>query len=96
MAERQTLRDSVPRLALDAPLPGGGKLRDIAGEVLDIAASGLNARARLNSSGDNESGFLDTLREIVRTGKVPAQTLLDRFNGEWGGDISRVYEEAKF
>jgi len=96
MAERQALRDAVPRLALDAPLPGGGKLRDVAGGVLDIAASGLNARARLNSSGDNESGFLDTLREIVRTGKVPAQTLLDRFDGEWGGDVSRVYEEAKF
>jgi len=96
MEERQTLRDSVPKLALDAPLPGGGTLRDIAGEVLDISARGLNARARFNSSGDNESGFLDPLREIVRTGKVPAQILLDRFNGEWGGDISRVYEEAKF
>ncbi|MCW3846207.1 glutamate--cysteine ligase [Sphingomonas sp. LB-2] len=96
MAERQTLRDSVPRLALDAPLPGGGKLRDIAGEVLDIASSGLAARARQNSSGDNETGFLDPLREIVRTGKVPAQVLLDRFNGDWAGDITRVYEEAKF
>jgi len=96
MAERQTLRDSVPRLALDAPLPGGGKLRDIAGEVLDIAAAGLAARARLNGSGDNESGFLDPLREIVRTGKTPAQMLLDRYNGDWAGDISRVYEEAKF
>lgn len=96
MGERQALRDAVPKLALDAPLPGGGKLRDIASEVLDISARGLNARARLNSSGDNESGFLDPLREIVRTGKVPAQVLLDRFNGEWGGDISRVYEEAKF
>ncbi|RYY28305.1 MAG: glutamate--cysteine ligase [Sphingomonadales bacterium] len=96
MAERQTLRDSVPKLALDAPLPGGGKLRDIAGQVLDISAAGLNARGRLNSSGDNESGFLDPLREIVRTGKVPAQLLLDRYAGEWHGDISRVYDEAKF
>jgi glutamate--cysteine ligase len=96
MAGRQELRDSVPKLALDAPLPGGGKLRDVAGAVLDISAQGLSARARFNSSGDNESGFLDPLREIVRTGKVPAQVLLDRFNGEWGGDISRVYEEAKF
>jgi glutamate--cysteine ligase len=94
--ERQALRDAVPRLALDAPLPGGGKLRDIAGEVLEIAARGLTARARLNSSGDNESGFLDPLREIVRSGKVPAQALLDRFNGDWAGDISRVYEEARF
>lgn len=96
MEEREALRSAVPTLALDAPLPGGGTLRDIAGEVLDIAASGLNARARINASGDNESGFLDPLREIVRTGKVPAQVLLDRFNGDWGGDITRVYEEAKF
>ncbi|TGX52782.1 glutamate--cysteine ligase [Sphingomonas gei] len=96
MDEREALRSAVPRLALDAPIPGGGKLRDIAGEVLDISAAGLNARARFNASGDNESGFLDPLREIVRTGKVPAQVLLDRFNGDWAGDISRVYEEAKF
>lgn len=96
MEEREALRNAVPKLALDAPIPGGGKLRDIAGEVLDIAAAGLNARARLNASGDNESGFLDPLREIVRTGKVPAQVLLDRFAGDWGGDITRVYEEAKF
>jgi glutamate--cysteine ligase len=96
MADREALRSAVPRLALDAPLPGGGKLRDIAGEVLDISARGLNARARLNGSGDNESGFLDPLREIVRTGKVPAQVLLDRFHGDWNGDISRVYEEARF
>jgi glutamate--cysteine ligase len=96
MEQREALRSAVPRLALDAPIPRGGKLRDIAGEVLDIAAAGLNARARVNASGDNESGFLDPLREIVRTGKVPAQVLLDRFNGDWAGDISRVYEEAKF
>jgi glutamate--cysteine ligase len=96
MEEREALRSAVPKLALDAPIPGGGTLRDIAGQVLDIAAAGLNARARVNASGDNESGFLDPLREIVRTGKVPAQVLLDRFNGDWGGDITRVYEEAKF
>ncbi|MDR6145204.1 glutamate--cysteine ligase [Sphingomonas sp. SORGH_AS870] len=94
--ERQALRDAVPELALDAPLPGGGRLRDIAGEVLDIAHAGLAARARLNGAGDNETGFLDPLREIVRSGKVPAQVLLDRYHGEWGGDISRVYGEASF
>jgi len=86
----------VPKLALDAPLPGGGKLADIAGEVLEIAGAGLKARNRVNGSGDNESGFLDPLREIVRTGKVPAQVLLDRYHGDWQGDITRVYSEAKF
>ncbi|MEZ5734871.1 MAG: glutamate--cysteine ligase [Novosphingobium sp.] len=92
--EREALRNAVPKLALDAPLPGGGKLRDIAGEVLDIARSGLNARARLTKAGDNETGYLEPLDEIVRSGKVPAQRLLDKFHGEWGGDIARVYEES--
>jgi len=93
MEGREALRNAVPRLALDAPLPGGGTLKDIAGEVLDIARAGLSARARLNGAGDSEAGFLEPLDEIVRSGKVPAQRLLDKFHGEWNGDISRVYEE---
>jgi len=96
MAGRQDLRASVPRLGLDAPLPGGGRLRDIAGEVLDIAHAGLAARVRLDGGGSDETGFLDPLREIARSGKVPAQALLDRYNGAWGGDVTRVYEEMKF
>jgi len=94
--ERQALRDAVPKLALNAPIAGGGKLRDIAGEVLDIASAGLSARARFNRAGDNETGFLDPLREIVRSGKVPAEVLLDRYNGAWNGDVSKVYDEASF
>jgi len=94
--ERQALRDAVPKLALDAPIPGGGKLRDIAGEVLDIANAGLTARNRVDASGSNETGFLDPLREIVRSGKVPAQVLLDKYHGVWGGDVSKVYEELRF
>jgi len=96
MDEREALRGAVPKLALDAPIPGGGKLRDIAGEVLDIANAGLAARGRLNASGDNETGFLDPLREIVRSGKVPAQVLLDRYRGSWDEDVCAIYRESKF
>ena len=35
-----------------------------------------------------------SLDEIVASGVVPAQRLLDKFHGEWGGDITRVYEES--
>ncbi|MBD8619187.1 glutamate--cysteine ligase [Sphingomonas sp. CFBP 13728] len=94
--ERQALRDAVPKLGLNAPIAGGGKLRDIAGEVLDLAGAGLSARARFNRAGDNETGFLDPLREIVRSGKVPAEVLLERYNGVWNGDVSKVYDEASF
>ncbi len=94
MDGREALRASVPKLGLDAPLPGGGALRDIAAEVLAISRAGLAARAQLNSAGDNETGFLNPLDEIVSSGKVPAQRLLDKFHGEWGGDMTRVYEES--
>ncbi len=94
MDGREELRSTVPKLGLDAPLPGGGTLKDIAAQVLAISRSGLNARGRLNSAGDNESGFLAPLDEIVASGKVPAQRLLDKFGGEWAGDMSRVYEES--
>ncbi len=94
--EREELRRAVPRLALKTPVPGGGTVHDLAREVLAIAAGGLSRRARLNSAGDNESGFLEPLHEIVGSGMTPADRLLQRFNGEWGGDVSRVYKEMSF
>ena len=94
--ERQRLRDEVPRLGLKATTPAGESLRDLGQRVLGIAEAGLNARARLNAAGDNESGFLDPLREIVARGATPAERLLERFHGDWQGDLSRVYEEESF
>ncbi len=93
MEERERLRNEVPKLALDTKLPGGvGTLQDLGKDVLKIAHSGLKARGKLNASGDNETGYLETLEEIVATGKVPAQRLLVAYYGEWGEDVSRVYK----
>ena len=94
--ERQRLRDAVPKLGLGATTPGGESLHALGERILAIAEGGLNARARLNASGDNESGFLDPLREVLASGKTPAERLLERYHGEWGGDISRIYDEESF
>jgi glutamate--cysteine ligase len=93
---RQKLRDSVPELGLNAETPDGESLLELGKRVIGIAAAGLNARARLNAAGDNESGFLDPLREILAAGRTPAERLLDLYNGEWAGDISRIYAEQSF
>ncbi|WP_428332090.1 glutamate--cysteine ligase [Novosphingobium sp.] len=93
---RERLRAEVPRLGLDAPLPGGGTLRDIAGTVLDIARSGLAARGRLNEAGDNETGYLSTLDEVVSRSKTSAERLLDLYNGKWAGDLTQIYNESSF
>ena len=94
MEEREALRNDAPKLGLDAKIPGGGTVQDLGRDVLAIARKGLSARARLNVSGDNETGFLEELDEIVSSGKVPAQRLLDAYHGEWGEDVSQVYRHS--
>jgi glutamate--cysteine ligase len=96
MDERQALRDSVPKLGFKSPVPGGRTLLDIAPQMLEIARSGLAARAKLDSGGNNETGYLGILDELVARGKTPADMLLDRFRDEWGGDLSRIYAEESF
>ena len=94
--DHQKLRDAVPKLGLKAPLPDGRTLNDLAKQVLDIATAGLNARAQVNSMGDNESGFLNPLRRMVDSGKTSADELLEKFNGPWAGDLAKVYDEYSF
>jgi glutamate--cysteine ligase len=96
IAERERLRHEVPRLALDAVTSDGETMREFAARVLDISAGGLTRRARLNSAGDNEGGFLDPLRDVVTTGMTPADRLLDKFQNEWNGDLAKIYEEFSF
>ena len=96
IGEREEVRRSVPKLALKTPVPRGGTVHDLAREVLDIAAGGLTRRARLNSAGDNEGGFLEPLHEVVAPGITPADRLLDKYNNEWNGDASRIYGEFSF
>ena len=96
MAERQRLRDEVPKLGLTAVTPDGEPLAALGRRVLGIAEAGLKARARLNGAGDSESGFLDPLREILGSGRTPAERLLERYRGAWGGDVSRIYDEESF
>ncbi|MEP0392103.1 MAG: glutamate--cysteine ligase [Erythrobacter sp.] len=94
MEEREALRNDAPKIGLDAKIPGGGTMQNLGREVLNIAHKGLAARGRLNVSGDNETGYLETLDEIISTGKVPAQRLLDAYYGEWGEDVSQVYKHS--
>jgi glutamate--cysteine ligase len=94
--DHQRIRDDVPRIALDAKGPRGRTLRELGKVVLDIADAGLKARNRVNGIGDTEQGFLDPLHEIISSGKVPAQRLLDSYHGEWNGDLSRVYQDMSF
>ncbi|HEX9932801.1 MAG TPA: glutamate--cysteine ligase [Allosphingosinicella sp.] len=96
LEERQKLRDHVPKLGLAATTPDGEPLAALGARILSIAEAGLRSRNRLNAAGDSESGFLDPLREILAAGRTPAERLLDRYRGEWAGDLCRIYAEESF
>ncbi len=94
--QREALRSAVPREGLQARTPDGETLQVFGERILDIAETGLAARGRLNASGDNETGFLAALREVLASGEAPADRLLRRYRSEWSGDVSHVYDEESF
>jgi glutamate--cysteine ligase len=93
--ERQALRDAVPREGLQAQIDGRS-MQSLAGEVLDIATAGLQARGATDGMGNNEVHFLDTLKRSVEIGKTPAEELVESYYGTWIGDIDQIFEECAY
>jgi glutamate--cysteine ligase len=93
--EHLRLRADVPKLGLAAPFRNR-TVRDIAAEVLALSSDGLRRRNRLDAAGTDETGFLGTLYETVRRGRTPAEIKLERFEGAWAGDISRLFEDYAY
>jgi glutamate--cysteine ligase len=77
---------------------GSVKMLDLAREVVAIAEAGLKARARPGAGGmvPDETHFLSALKDSIETGKTPADELLDRYEGAWKGDLSRIYSEYSY
>lgn len=92
--ERQRLRDQVPRLGLKAEI-GGRTALDLARECLALAHNGLARRARL-SGGRDETTYLEPLDEIVDRGRTPAEELLEKFHGRWGGSVAPMFSECAY
>ena len=93
--EHTYLRAAVPRTALKTPFRDG-TVGDLAWQVLKIARQGLRDRARLDSAGTDEAGFLDILDNIQKSGCAPAEDLLDRYTNVWGGNVDPVYVEEAY
>jgi glutamate--cysteine ligase len=93
--DREALRRSVPTLGLRAPIKGLSA-QDVARQAVAIARSGLKARAKLNASGDDETGFLAELEDIAETGVTAADRLLERWRTEWRGDMAKLFEACAY
>jgi glutamate--cysteine ligase len=94
---REELRAAASEHGLQAQV-GGINMHELAREVVAISESGLKARARPGAGGlvPDETHFLNALKDSLESGKVPADELLERYNGAWGGDLSRIYGEFAY
>lgn len=93
--DRLTLRDQAPITGLKVKV-AGRSLQDVAKDALAIARDGLNARACLDTSGNNEAHFLGHLDSVAESGITPAEAKLALFNGAWGGDVRKIYGEFAY
>ena len=89
------MRDAVPAEGLGAPFRNRG-LRDVAREVLAISRDGLKARGRKNREGYDETGFLNTLDEVVARGTTSAEEMVSAYNTRWGGSIEPAFLEYAY
>uniref|UniRef100_A0A5B7AQC1 Glutamate--cysteine ligase, chloroplastic n=1 Tax=Davidia involucrata TaxID=16924 RepID=A0A5B7AQC1_DAVIN len=89
MEERQMLRNKVPKFGLKTPFRDG-LLRHVAEDVVKLAKDGLERR------GFKETGFLNEVAEVVRTGITPAEKLLEMYHGKWGQCVDPVFEELLY
>ncbi len=84
---REGLRVAASVSALQGEA-GGVKIADLARAAVGLSHAGLVAR------GLGEERHLAPLVESLKSGKVQADRWLDRFNGDWQGDLTRIYSEA--
>ena len=86
--EMWKLRNDVPKHAIHTPFRGC-QVSDVAREVVGVARDGLKRR------GFGEEVYLAPLDETLALNKTPAERWLDRYNGEWAGDLSRIFDAAE-
>lgn len=93
--EMNRLRTDVARLGLKAEIHGR-TVHGLARELLELARGGLSRRARLNPAGDNETGFLRILEEIVDSGTTPAERKLAAWENEWDRRMEPLFREYAY
>jgi glutamate--cysteine ligase len=89
------LRSHTPRNGLATRFQGL-PLSDLAREVVEIAHTGLRARRRLDAQGNDETIYLAPLDRAVASGLAPADELLAKWKGEWGGSFAPLYRDLAY
>ena len=84
------MRNTVPVMGLKTPWRNG-TLLEVAREVLNISHAGLVARGKKDSDGQDESGFLSPLEEVVARGTTLSEQMIREYNTSWGKSVDPAF-----
>jgi len=93
--ERQKLRDDVPVQGFAATIRNRTML-SLSEETLMLAREGLTRRRRLNAGGEDETKYLEPLEDLIARRTTPAEELLAKYHGPWGGSVEPVFDEYAY
>lgn len=93
--ERLELWHAVHKQALAARIRRIA-LAEIARELVAIAVEGLHRQRQLDAAGRDESIYLERLQQMVARGRCPADTIIERWNGDWHADVQRLIEGSSY
>ena len=65
-------------------------------QELALARQGLKRRNRLDRDGRDESWHLEPIEQIAADAQTPAEQMLVKYHGVWGGSVDPVYREYVF
>ncbi len=86
--ELNELRSQVPKYGLDLKI-NKFKLSEIAKELVSIAEFSLKSE-------NNETIYLEKIKELVSEGKTPADIIIMNWNSSWNQDIRKFIEYSEF
>ena len=94
---REEMRIAASEDGVSANVNGISML-SLAKELVDISRSGLKNRARSGNGGlvPDECHFLNSIEEVIETGKSPACDLINKYENEWSKDLKNIYKEYSY
>jgi glutamate--cysteine ligase len=92
---RAAARADVARRGL-AAYYGDEPVIEIARDLASLSRDGLRRIGHAGRRDADETGFLDPIDEQLVSGRSPGQTVVDRWEGEWGRPVDRLIEYARY
>lgn len=86
---------SVSVRGFDAQIKGRSA-RDVSHDIVAMAEAGLRNFGVKNAKGDDETVYLDVLKQRVDSGKTLADIFIDKFNGPWQAQVAPLFHEYRF